>query len=98
MQEPFAAGCSSHRNATAWDVAEIADRWVRMGGGGVNGCGMNGGDPLRGEAAVYAAKAIDAAVATRPPGCSGGLLLYPTPAAPPARARFGAEPQGSKET
>lgn len=64
-----------------------------MSGGGVNGCGINGGDPLRGEAAVYAAKAIDAAVATRPPGCWGGLLLYPTPAAPRRGRGLGQSPK-----
>lgn len=35
-----------------------------MSGGGVKGCGISGGDPRSGEAAVYTAKALDADATT----------------------------------
>ena len=49
-----------------------------MAAGGVKGRGINGGDPLSGEAAVYAAKALDPVAATTL--CDGaGLDSTPHP-------------------
>ena len=62
-------------------------------GGGVKGRGINGRGPRSGRAPVYAAKALDADVATTLPAAGVGWFLT-RPGCPTASAGFGAEPQG----
>jgi hypothetical protein len=61
--------------------------------GGVKGRGINGRDPRGGRAPVYAAKALDADLATTLPAAGVGWSLT-RPGCPTASAGFGAEPQG----
>ena len=61
--------------------------------GGVKGRGINGRGPRSGRVPVYAAKALDADVATMLPAAGVGWFLT-RPGCLTASAGFGAEPQG----
>lgn len=61
--------------------------------GGVKGRGINGRGPRSGRVPVYAAKALDADVATMLPAAGVGWFLT-RPGCPTASAGFGAALQG----
>ncbi len=64
-----------------------------MSEGGVKGRGINGRGPRSGSVPVYAAKALDADVATTLPAAGVGWFLN-HPGCLTASAGFGAAPQG----